>query len=222
MTALQRQRFKNVGEWFSTGVRPQISFGMEPLPVLGCSLPSTLPANNMAGILILQREPDMSTAAYDQDSRADFILLAEMSAPDLSYGLRAGLKGRTFGGYLAYQSNFVKASPDYTCLSDGTLENGSTIWPGGAEKTAYITASAGILAQTASWLILYAGAGYGSRQLLWQVIDGAWAQVTDWSARGLSAEAGAIFRWNYLAFSAGVSSVGFRTCSATAGIGFCF
>lgn len=222
MTALQRQRFRDVGQWFSTGVRPQSPFGTEPLPVLECSLPSRLDVNDVAAILIPEREAAVPPSAGRQIFGADFILLAEISAPDLSYGLRAGLKGRTFGGYLAFRSNFVKASSDYACYSDGTLENGSIFWPGGAEKTTSMTVSAGLLVQTAPWLILYAGAGYGNRQLTWQDIDGCWAEVSDWSAKGLSAETGAIFRWNRLAFSAGVSSVRFRTCNATFGVGFCF
>ena len=44
-------------------------------------------------------------------------------------------------------------------------------------------------------LSLYAGVGYGRRQLSWQDIDGQWA---------------------------GVSSVGFRTLSGTFGIGYSF
>lgn len=48
------------------------------------------------------------------------------------------------------------------------------------------------------------------------------AKVSDWSAKGLAVDAGAIFRWNRLAFSVGVSSVSFRTCSATFGAGVCF
>ena len=222
MTVLQRRRFRDVGIWFSTGVRPQSTFGAESLPALECSLPSRIIVNDLAGILTPQRDLDLPPSVHLWKYRTDFILLAEMSAPDFSFGLRAGLKGRTFGGYLACRSNFVTASPDYTCLSDGTLENGGIFWPGGPEKTTSFTASAGLLAEAAPWLILYTGAGYGSHQLLWQDIDGTWAQVSDWSAKGLSAEVGAIFRWNHLAFSAGVSSVGFRTCSATAGIGFCF
>lgn len=222
MTALQRQRFRNVGQWFSTGVRPQSPFGAEALPVLECSLPSRLPVNDVVEILIPQRDLGIPPSLRLWKYRTDFLLLAEMSAPDLSFGLRAGLKGRTFGGYLACRSNFVTASPDYTCLSDGTLENGGIFWPGGPEKTTSFTASAGLLAEAAPWLILYTGAGYGSHQLLWQDIDGTWAQVSGWSAKGLSAEVGAIFRWNHLAFSAGVSSVSFRTCSAMVGLGFCF
>ncbi len=222
MTVLQRRRFRDVGIWFSTGVRPQSTFGAESLPALECSLPSRIIVNDPSGILTPQRDLDLPPSLRLWKYRTDFILLAEMSAPDLSFGLRAGLKGRTFGGYLACRSNFFTASPDYTCLSDGTLESGGTFWPGGSEKTTSFTASAGLLAETSPWLILYIGAGYGSHQLLWQDIDGTWAQVSDWSAKGLSAEGGAIFRWNHLAFSAGVSSVSFRTCSAMVGVGFCF
>ena len=222
MTALQRQRFRDVGEWFATGVRPPKPFGAESLPALDCRLPSRLPVNEFAEILIPQQERGVSPSVRLWKYRTDFILLAEMSVPDLSYGLRAGIKGRTFGGYMAFSSNFVKASADYTCHSDGTLENGSTIWPGGVEKTTSLSLSAGLLAQAAPWLTFYAGAGYGKRQLLWQDIDGEWAQVSDWSVKGLEAETGAIFRWNRMAFSAGVSTVRFRTCSATVGIGLYF
>ena len=222
MTALQRQRFRNVGEWVTTGVRPQKPFGMESLPALECSLPSRIIVNDPAGILNPQRDLDLPPSVRLWKYRTDFILLAEMSAPDLSYGFRAGVKGRTFGGYMAFRSNFVKASADYACQSDGTLENGGIFWPDGAERTASFAASAGFLAQAATWLTFYAGAGYGKRQLLWQDIDGGWAEVSDWSVKGLEMEAGAIFRWNRMAFSAGVSTVRFRTCSATVGVGFCF
>lgn len=222
MTALQRQRFRNVGQWFATGVNPKNPICADSLPVPEYSLPTKLIVNDIAGILAPVRESGTSPAALERASGADFILLAEISAPDFSYGLRAGFKGRAFGGYLALRSNLVKASADYTCRLDGSLENGSVFWPGGAERTAVYTASAGFLAQTAPWLILYAGAGYGSRQLLWQDVDGRWAEVSDWSAKGLEAEAGAIFRWSHIAFSAGVSSVRFRTCTATFGVGFCF
>lgn len=219
MTALQRQRFRAVGEWFSTGIRPQITFGAESLPALECSLPSRIVADDIAGILMPQRDIEMPPSVRLWKYRTDFILLAEMSAPDLSYGLRAGVKGRTFGGYLAFRSNFVDSSFDYTCHSDGTIENGGIFWPGGAERTVSFAASAGFLAQAATWLTFYAGVGYGSRKLLWQDIDGGWAEVSDWSAKGLALEAGAIFRWNRMTFSAGVSSVQFRTCSATVGVG---
>lgn len=222
MTAMQRQRFKDVGEWFATGVRPQKPFGAEPLPALECSLPSRIIVNDIAGILTPQRDLDPPPSVRLWKYRTDFILLAEMSVPDLSYGLRAGIKGRAFGGYMAFSSNFVKASADYTCHSDGTLENGSTIWPAGAEKTTSLSLSAGLLAQAAPWLTFYAGAGYGGRQLLWQDIDGSWAEVSDWSVKGLEMEAGAIFRWNRMAFSAGVSTVRFQTCSARVGIGLYF
>ena len=222
MTSAQRQRFKDVGQWFSTGIRPRVTYIAEALPVVECSLPSRIIVNDIAGILTPQPDLDPPPSVRLWKYRTDFILLAEISVPDLSYGLRAGIKGRTFGGYMAFSSNFVKASADYTCNSDGTFENGSTIWPGGAEKTTSLSLSAGLLAQAAPWLTFYAGAGYGKRQLLWQDIDGEWAQVSDWSVKGLEAETGAIFRWNRVAFSAGVSTVRLRTCSATVGIGLYF
>lgn len=52
---------------------------------------------------------------------------------------------------------------------------------------------------------LYAGAGYGCRELYWQDIENRWARVTDRSWKGLVPEAGAVFVRNCLFISAGVS-----------------
>ena len=102
--------FRAVGEWFATGVRPQMTFSMEFLPDFECSLPSSLVVNDAAAILIPQRDTEVPPSVRLWKYKTDFILLAEMSAPDLSYGLRAGVKGRTSGCYLALRSDFHQSS----------------------------------------------------------------------------------------------------------------
>ena len=220
MTFLQRQRFKDISDWFATGVRP---VRQENLPVLSFSLPGLCVKENVGGEKLRYSQRVEPECVPDKPvSRVDFILLAEIAAPDLSYGLRAGITGKAFGGYVSFRSNFTKGSPDYKCTSDGKLQNGGMIWPGGAEIKSYMTASAGLIANAADWMNIYAGAGYGYRSLFWQDIDGKWAEVADWSRKGLVAELGCIFSVNHLAFSLGASSIAFRTCSFTCGIGICF
>lgn len=82
--------------------------------------------------------------------------------------------------------------------------------------------STGVLVKAVRWLDVYAGAGYGWRSLYWQDIDGRWVQVDDWSHRGLSVEAGAILLYRRLAFSAGLSSISFKTAAFTMGVGLKF
>lgn len=216
MTALQRQRFKDVGEWFTTGVRPQRP---APLPYMICSLPSVCMAEEERTIIL---PSSTSYEPYVLPYRPLFIALAEISAPDLSCGLRAGLHGRKIGGYVAYRSNYSYQAPDYQCTSDGKLDGGSRVWLSGETMSDNMTGAAGILVPVAKWSSLYAGAGYGRRAVLWQDIDGNWVEVSDISHKGLVLEAGALFRWNHLAFSLGLSSVKLKTYSFTAGIGVCF
>jgi hypothetical protein len=85
-----------------------------------------------------------------------------------------------------------------------------------------MTAAAGFLIPVAKWSSLYAGAGYGRRTVLWEDIYGNWVEVSDISHKGIALEAGAVFMWNRLAFSLGLSSVKLKTFSITAGIGVCF
>lgn len=216
MTALQRQRFKDVGEWFTTGVKPQRPV---QLPYLTCSLPSVRLAEEERTIIL---PSSVSYEPYAKPLRVEFIALAEISAPDLSCGLRAGLHGRKIGGYVAYRSNYSYQAPDYQCTSDGKLDGGSRVWLSGETMSDNMTGAAGILVPVAKWSSLYAGAGYGCRTVLWQDVDGNWVEVSDLSHKGLVLEAGALFRWNHLAFSLGLSSVKLKTYSFTAGIGVCF
>ena len=220
MTFLQRQRFKDISDWFATGVRP---VRQENLPLLSLSLPvSAAKGNNERKDLRYSQRIEYECVASETASGKDFVVLAEIAAPDISYGIRAGMTGKIFGGYVSFRSNFINGSSDYECTSDGKLQGGGVFWPGGAETRSDMSASAGLLVKAADWMKLYAGAGYGYRSLLWQDIDGKWAEVADWSRKGLAAELGCIFSVNRLAFSLGASSISFRTCSLTCGIGICF
>ena len=220
MTVAQRIRFDAVGVWFSTGVKTQV----QSVPLL-----EALPAPPHPHIMTATPKTDdicRVDHSHDLPGRQDYLrnfILADVSFTDMSYGVMAGLQGRRWGGYLRFRSDFTKTPETlYECLSDGSLPRGGKIWTSGDTRNSNLYITGGALVQIVDWLSVYAGAGYGRRTLAWQDIDGNWAEVSDWSVKGLEMEAGAIFRWNRMAFSAGVSTIRFRTCSATLGVGYCF
>lgn len=217
MTVLQRQRFRDIGEWFTTGIRPERP---SLLPTIVCAaqpvLMSCASENLLAEPVQMFRE---SVMAGDDSPSCRYFALAELAAPDFSYGLRIGAIGRRLGGYAAYRSNFTSANPSYECTSDGRLPNGGMIWASGTERTGNMAITAGFIAATCRWMAAYAGAGYGWRCLQWQDIDGNWAEVSDFSFRGLAVEAGLLFSYRRMAFSAGLSTISFKTASFTIGVG---
>ena len=151
-----------------------------------------------------------------------FILLAEVGATSSpSYGIRAGYC-KEIGGYASFRSSFSSAKSSYGCTSDGIVENGGTIWTSGKDKVGRLNVTAGIMARFTHWLGAYAGAGYGTRTLTWEDINGQWAKVTDHSYKGVALDAGLIFTIKNFALSAGINSIAFDWCELTLGLGVRF
>ena len=223
MTALQRRKFEAVGKWFSTGVRPE-------LPE---SLPDVAPMVNPPEVVAVLQDtvdiiyPSLSSeppvlAAVEAERNTDVFLTAELFAPSMAYGLRAGVQFGRFGGYVSFRSDFHPDEYEYTCLSDGTLQGGGSFWGNGESRSSNMSVNVGLLVGAASWLTFYAGVGYGYISYMQKDIDGVWAQVSDLSCRGLSAEAGTLLSWHKLVLSAGVSTISFRTAGFVCGIGVRF
>ena len=70
---------------------------------------------------------DAECVASEAASGKDFVVLAEIAAPDISYGIRAGMTGKVFGAYVSFISNFTNGSSDYECTSDGKLQSGDLV-----------------------------------------------------------------------------------------------
>lgn len=234
MTASQRYRFASIGTWFSTGTKPVPMPCDVPLPQLlspfGTVCVTSLCQSCLADVsscdpgaecnvpAALSSDPDIVSRNY----RGDIFVLATLAAPDLSYGLMAGYQHERWGGYLNFRSNYIFGTTSYSCTSDGVIEDGSRFWPSGKDRVSVMHVSAGVLAGVLDWLAIYAGAGYGYRRLAWEDVDGSWALVSDWSRSGLAAECGVIPSWRNLTFSAGVSTISFKTVSFTCGVGIRF
>ena len=230
MTAAQRRRFAQIGRWFATGERPDT---ISPLPLVQAEPPCAPSAMLQSAccritpvsdtvFCIGRSDLDRVADMLGGKPRGDVFILASVAAPDMAYGIMAGYKHRRWGGYLAFRSSFTSCKTLYSCASDGSMENGSKIWPTGNEKRSNLMVSGGVLAGATKWLTIYAGAGYGARKLAWEDIAGNWALVSDWSRSGMAAELGAVVSVRKLAFSAGISTISFRTAAFTCGVGVRF
>ena len=151
--------------------------------------------------------------------RLHYLLQAQAIVPDFSYGIMAGVL-REVGFYVRLDSNFRFQTTTYTCLSDGRTSYGQ-IWTTGRTVRSRLSATGGVLWHTASWLTLYAGAGYGWRSLSWEDVSGRWAQVSDVSIRGLAADLGMVVNIDRFALSVGLSTLSFRRVDCVVGLG-CF
>ena len=230
MTAAQRHRFTQIGRWFATGERPDT---ISPLPLVQAEPPCAPSAMLQSAccritpvsdtvFCIGRSDLDRVADMLGGKPRGDVFILASVAAPDMAYGLMAGYKHRNWGGYLAFRSSFTSCKTSYSCASDGSMENGSKIWPTGNEKRSNLMVSGGVLAGATKWLTIYAGAGYGARKLAWEDVAGNWALVSDWSHTGMAVEFGAVVSVRKLAFSAGISTISFRTAAFTCGVGVRF
>lgn len=137
-------------------------------------------------------------------------------------------KNSNMGIYASYRSNFTFVSSD---LSIDSSEEPSHLT--GSHKVSLQSATAGLLFQFSETprINLYAGAGYGNRNVYWQTTSNQWAEVTDRSSKGLALEAGIIYspvvdKSNAekpgISLSAGLSTISFKTIGLTIGIGLSF
>lgn len=218
MTLAQRLRFAAIGQWFSSGEKP-VRYGsvlQETLPMPDMPLCQSLPV----------QIDDLSIKAqeiknYDPVSRS-IMIMAGLNVPDVAYGLSIGYIHDKWGGYLNFKSNYVFSQVSYSCMSGGYISDGGRFWANGQECKSNLIVSAGGLYEIKDWLSGYLGAGYGWRTLAWQDVDGNWAEVQDWSVRGVAVETGLVFSWKQFIGTVGVSTISFKTCSLTIGLGYKF
>lgn len=241
LSPLQHTRFKMINQWFTTGKRP---LAMDHVQMTGDLPEMTGQAVCMTGrqedvsikILSATSGPRTDGAEYFDDTPTrqhgkieekviDTYIMAGFSLP-VSYGLMVGLKksgkGIDWGGYTRFRSNFRFTEASYSCFSSGTIDNGYAFMGNGNSRNTNLMATVGVLAGLAPWLDIYAGAGYGQKVLLWQDIEGSWASVSDFTHKGLAAEAGLITSWRRLCLGIGISTVNFRTASLDISVGVRF
>ena len=154
--------------------------------------------------------------------KLNFSIIASASFPHLAGSLMLAAQYNGWGGYIRGCSNFAKAESSYDCLSDGTVHDGSEFWGKGQDRLAINSLTVGAIFPAVGNISIYAGAGTGRWTLTWMDIDSEWAKVADLSHKGIAAEAGIVAGWKFLVFSAGVTTVKFKTLQANVGVGVRF
>ena len=195
------------------------SFGSHPSQVQRVSSP-------LVGRTAAFSKPQKARAWYE-----DYVAAIFVGLPDDCVGGMAAFYGGRFGGYI--KNGYTRRIPSsFSCLSDGTLEEGGYIWTTGREYAWLTTWTLGAVYRVWPWLTVYAGGGYGFRNVLWESASGEWAKVSDLSARGVTLDAG-ILVWvvriplgtDYscgIHLVAGVSDIAFRHPMFDFGLGLSF
>lgn len=161
------------------------------------------------------------SAKPKSQEKAAFLIMPNIGVyPQLSYGLMAGW-GKRAGFYVKFRSDFSSVKSTYNCMSDGTADGGY-IWATGNVKKSRMVVTAGATFRAVKWLYPYIGVGYGSRTLAWEDVSGNWATVTDNSFKGVSIDAGLIFKFGIISVSVGYNNTAFKYSELEAGIGVMF
>ena len=140
----------------------------------------------------------------------------------MSYGIMVGVV-RKWGGYVKAKYNFVNQSTSVSASDEGFINNTpSKAWFTGEDKASRFSVTAGAMYRITLPLYVYAGVGYGSKTLAWEMADGEWAEAADHSAQGFESEVGLIYRFQNFAVSAGVENTQGKYWEANIGVAVMF
>ena len=146
----------------------------------------------------------------------------------VSYGLMVGVV-KKWGWYLKAKYDFKSQETEAECTNLGTNTQGTPMWFTGETASTRMAITTGVMRRLAKPLYLYLGAGFGYKNLAWEMADGVsgtnsdkWAENVDDSYTGIEADLGLVLRTGNVAFTAGVQSNSFKYFEATVGIGIMF
>lgn len=152
-----------------------------------------------------------TTNRGDQGSDKDnghFLLLANYAysnSGQQSLGLTLGWAKR-FGFYVSVMSNgHFDLQTDFTYSIDNPGSDGF-FWNGETSKTKF-SATVGGLYALKDFAYIYAGAGYGVRNLIWYTMTDHSVSIIPGSCKGVAVEAGMIFNIKHFLISAGAMAL---------------
>lgn len=193
------------------------------------------------------KHPDYGVLRYDFPEKLDKQSVYEISlklieSPDnrtrvlLMGGVNVSSKGKVtpsvmlgfvkkWGWYLKGVSDFgMKGeSPDFNVDNNGNYQGNIPVWfedpSAKIERTAITT---GLLFRPTRIIYMYAGGGYGLRNVVYEAPNDMWAKNIERSYKGFEAEYGIILRFGGLSLQLGVQTNQFKYVEYTGGLGFIF
>lgn len=140
--------------------------------------------------------------------------LAYSPLPQWSYGFKVG-QAKNVGWFISAMTNFHYKGM-YKPLADGDFYQFN-----GMQKTARLSAQAGLVVRPCKPLYMLFGIGYGYRTLTLQTIDQHWYSYPARTYHGVDVSLGLLFDIKHFALSAEVVTTNFKTIEAKVGLGFC-
>ena len=193
------------------------------------------------------KHPDYGVLRYDFPEKLDKQCVYEISlklieSPDnrtrvlLMGGVNVSSKGKVtpavmlgfvkkWGWYLKGVSDFgMKGeSPDFEVDNNANYQGNVPIWLANSEPKIERTAvTTGLLYRPWRMLYMYAGGGYGLRNVVYEAPNDMWAKNIERSYKGFEAEYGIIFRFKGLSLQLGVQTNQFKYVEYSGGLGFIF
>lgn len=174
---------------------------------------------------------------HDGKTNMETFILADFAyaaAPQISYGLTLGQTYSGIGWYVSAHSNFQSnsATKGMACEEGGYID-GYLPFYSGRTKSSLLVVNMGAVVDLFEWTQvsmrnrfntfgLYAGIGYGFRQMLWETRDKQWIQYKPTSYNGVCANAGIIGSAYGLTLKMGINTIAFKYIELEAGIGWMF
>jgi hypothetical protein len=139
----------------------------------------------------------------EEDDQPHWMLLANYGLANVrqsSLGLTIAWAGR-FGGYVSVMTN--GSFGFHTDLSASMAEQYDYLWTDKTSKTRLSVTAGGLFAVKKMGYV-YAGAGYGIRNLVWYTMSGQSVAMTPGTYKGVALEAGMLFNvWDHALVSVG-------------------
>lgn len=164
------------------------------------------------------------------------MLQAGYNPNSTTFGAMLGFGKKKNGFYVGFRSDFGSAGSDLECNENGVIGDGTTppFYKEGVTHQSRMSMTGGYFRRLNKTIYLYAGAGYGSRAVSYELSDkainsetgasmeGVQVKDTDKSSTGFALELGGILRFNKFLISAGYHTVNAKYHEVSAGIGVMF
>lgn len=168
------------------------------------------------------QQPQLQQQVAQQPSSVFFVMLNTVHGllPQTSFGLTVG-SAKKLGWYASLNTNFKSKKTEYECDQTGTISGMSSAYAySGNKSTSRFGALAGVVCRIYDPLYVYAGGGYGFRNMYWELEDGNWVKSTDDSYQGIALDAGLMLHFNGFGLSMGVQTIGVKYMEIKFGIGY--
>ncbi len=232
MSTAQRKRFRQIRDNYlsKTGSDNRQPIDIQSVKSLEQKPRAALPPNPPLALSDRNTCPSIKKKPlpFPADKSPVFGGILFLTIPEPAPGAMLYLTGMKAGGYVKFSSSVRWPKAMYNGTSDGTYPDGY-IWTTGKEWHPHWSLTAGgiiklssIFPRRAGSISLYAGAGYGVHEILWEDLDGSCARIEDLGAAGFVIDGGLMLSVGRFSLMAGVSTTRFSFPQAEIGAGIRF